>query len=80
MYGSSLDVIPLAHWVNERHAIYLRNCALEGKVPPPQFAPVFPLIEDKTWTLNCLWPMARGRKVYCEICLEGHTEEKPHGD
>src|SRR5665647_2175559 len=41
------DIAPLAHWVNERHAIYLRKCFLEGKTPPPLYAPVWPLKEER---------------------------------
>lgn len=49
-----LDIKPLAAWANERHAIYLRKTFLEGKTPPPQYAPVRQLTEAKTWTLDHL--------------------------
>jgi len=44
------DLGPLVYWVNARHRIYLRKMALEIRTPPPQYAPIFPLVEDRTWT------------------------------
>jgi alpha-glutamyl/putrescinyl thymine pyrophosphorylase clade 1 len=48
------DIATAARWVNERHAVFLRKNFLEGKVPPEEYAPVFPLIESTTWTLDHL--------------------------
>jgi hypothetical protein len=48
------DIATFAAFVNERHAIYLRKTQLEGKAPPKEYAPVFPLIEPEVWTLGHL--------------------------
>ena len=45
-----LNIATVAAFVNERQAIYLRKTFLEGKAPPPQYAPVWPLVEARAWT------------------------------
>jgi hypothetical protein len=47
-----LDITPLAQWVNECHATYLRKTKLEGKFPPSEYAPVWPFQETRAWTLD----------------------------
>jgi len=45
---------PSSRYCSKIILIYLRKTFLEGKTPPPQYAPVWPLIEAKTWTLDHL--------------------------